>query len=139
MSALARAGPASAANIYSPNNPSFYASKPYITAQRSVNEIRLIKVLTAGDYDELLWNELLSAQSLEGIKYRYHALSNCASDPKQTASMVVNGLHSIRLPALQLLYVSYVKPRTPPSGRSGSVGFATIRITPQKERIKFAP
>ena len=91
MSPSTRAGSASAANFYSPHNASFHASQPYSSLQKGVKEIRLIRILSDNDED-LLRCELLPAQNIEDIKYRYLALSYCAGDPTQTAAMVVNGL-----------------------------------------------
>lgn len=78
-------------NFYSPRNVSFYASKPYALLNRSAKEIRLIRILPGND-DDPLGCELLPAQRLEEVKYKYLALSYCAGDPTQTSSINIAGL-----------------------------------------------
>jgi hypothetical protein len=79
-------------NFYSPQNVSFYASKPYAPLNQTAREIRLIRILPGND-DDSLECELLSAQRLADVQSRYRALSYCAGDPKRTAPLTVSGRH----------------------------------------------
>ncbi|KAL1641980.1 hypothetical protein SLS61_009907 [Didymella pomorum] len=76
-------------NFYSPENVSFYESKPYVPLNRHRQEVRQIRLLP-GKRDDPVVCELLPPEPLETA--RYLAISYCAGDPNVTKRVTVNGL-----------------------------------------------
>jgi hypothetical protein len=79
-------------NFYSPENRAFYAQKPYKPLDRSLHQIRLLRLLPLEtESDGELSFDLLDNISLAGSYVQYTALSYCAGDPKKTVPICVNG------------------------------------------------
>ncbi|KAF2823037.1 hypothetical protein CC86DRAFT_409809 [Ophiobolus disseminans] len=77
-------------NFYSPSNSAFYSHRPYQSLDKTCCTIRLLRVTKDA-------NGELQCQLADGIPMTtaydtYTAISYCAGDPKNTRSVLVNGL-----------------------------------------------
>ncbi|OAL46937.1 hypothetical protein IQ07DRAFT_658331 [Pyrenochaeta sp. DS3sAY3a] len=76
--------------FYTPDNASFYATKPYSQLNPAQQEVRLLRLLPYSGQG-LIECELLEATPLLNVKGRYTALSYCAGSPRETDVILLNG------------------------------------------------
>ncbi|OAL44947.1 hypothetical protein IQ07DRAFT_591788 [Pyrenochaeta sp. DS3sAY3a] len=83
-------------NFYSPENKEFYSTIQYMSLKPEDRKIRLLRIHPLKDDQTVqspIQADLVDNQSLAAMKGKFTTLSYCAGDPRNTETILVNGLN----------------------------------------------